>query len=335
MPARFSEGFSVREPAWHGMAKVLPDYIERKDAIVAAGHDFTVSTRPVYVPAGVTGGQAQELGGAMAEQPLFKAVVRDDTGKVLNIARDTYTLVQNDVAWDVLDAIAETDKAVKYETAGVLDDGGTCWVMAKVDEPLHIDGDPSLIYPYMTAAWSHDGSSSLRIMRNIVRVVCWNTLSAAEGEAEKGNLLFSFRHTRSVHDRITAAKEVLAGVRTGFRVFAEMAEDLAAQTVSDEGIEAFIRAFIPKPAEHLVSERVEANVEDARAIVRSYFASETTEGIRNTAWGLFNAGVEYLDYGRGFRSTKTLMNRTVLRADRAKVAVETLARRAAASYPAK
>lgn len=321
MPARFSEGFSVREPAWHGLAKVLPDYLDRPEAIVAAGHNFTVGTKPVTVD-----GQVQEK---------FQAVVREDNGKVLNIARDTYTIVQNDVAWDVLDAIAQTDKAVKYETAGVLDDGGTCWVMAKVDEPLHIDGDPSLIYPYMTSAWSHDGSSSLRVMRNVIRVVCWNTLSAAEGQAKDNGLLFSFRHTRSIHDRITAAKEVLAGVRTGFREFADMAEDLAAQSVSDEGIEAFIRAFIPKPAEHLVSERVEANVEDARAVVRSYFNSETTEGIRNTAWGLFNAGVEYLDYGRGHRTHKTLMNRTVLRADRAKDSVITLARRAASAYPAR
>ena len=54
----FEQGFSVREPMWHGLGTILGDYPGRADAMEAAGHDFTiyetpVSPQPITLPTGI------------------------------------------------------------------------------------------------------------------------------------------------------------------------------------------------------------------------------------------------------------------------------------------
>lgn len=54
-------------------------------------------------------------------------------------------------------------------------------------------------------------------------------------------------------------------------------------------------------------------MEHARQAVRGILASPTTEGIRGTAYELVQAGVEYADHLRGYRSQGTYLSRTMLR----------------------
>ena len=323
MPALLESGFFVRKPAWHGQGTVLAEYPGRDEAMRLAGHTFEVVEREVaIVENGVVGS------GPIAG---WKALVRSDTSALLHVARDSYAVIQNTQPWDLLDAVLGQEH-VKYDTAGVLDQGAVLWVTALVDEPSMIAHDPSPIFPFVAAWWSHDGSGACTIDQTSVRRVCMNTHRAASAEADRTGKTFTFRHVGAVGDRIAAARDVLAGVRTGFRAFIEVVEDLAALSVSDAGIEAFVRAFLPMPPEHAISETVKGHVLDARKIVTANLDGPTCEGIRNTAWGLACAATEYLDYGRGFRSPRTLLNRTILKGDRAKDEVFALSRRTAEVY---
>lgn len=323
MPDLFDEGFFVREPAWHGKGLVLDDYPGREEAMRLAGHAFTVGERQVVVVDGEQGKVAEG----------WKALVREDTGDLLHVARDSYSVIQNQLPWDVVDALV-ADPAVKYDTAGVLDRGAVLWVTARVDEPARVKGDPSPVYPFVAAWWSHDGTGAFTVDQTTVRRVCANTHKAARRESDATGRTYTFRHVGQVADRIAAAKDALAGARTGFRAFLELADDLAALEVSDDGLEAFVHAFLPMPPEAAISDRVKGNVEEARGIVRANLNGPTCEGIRNTAWGLTCSAIEYLDYGRGYRSDRSLLNRTILRGERAKDEVVTLARKAAELHPA-
>src|SRR3546814_14721502 len=51
----------------------------------------------------------------------------------------------------------------------------------------------------------------------------------------------------------------------------------------------------------IVSKRVMTNIENARRDLRGIFASETSEGVKNTAYGLVQGAVEYSQW---FRSTR-------------------------------
>lgn len=318
MPAYFNQGFFVREPAWHGLGIVLPEYPGREEAMRLAGHAFTIAERPVFDSAGVI--------------DSHKVLFREDTGKRLNVASKSYTIVQNSTAWDVVDAIVAQPN-VKYDTAGILRDGAIAWVMAFLDEPVRIDGDASFIYPYVSCSWAHDGSAALVVRRHAVRIVCANTHAAADAEAKASGRVFSFRHTLNVMQRIDAAREALLGIRTGFQDFVDMSNELARLTVSDQGIAMFIDALRPRATE-LVSDRVRENEDKDRATILGYLNGPTINAeIRNTAYGLVQAGVEFLDHGRKYRNNETLLNRQVLSGEPLKDKLVTLARRASELYP--
>ncbi|MGH8896339.1 MAG: DUF932 domain-containing protein [Egibacteraceae bacterium] len=329
MPAFYDQGFVVRVPSWHGLENVIfADYPGREEAYVAAGHDFVVTERPLLLPVTVIDHDqdnepiwdltsARRVGG-------FKAIVKEmpgdpSDGKLLNVSSESYGVVQNTVPWDVIDTLVQ-EPNVKYETGGVLEDGAKLFVTAYLDEPTQVTGDDSPIYPFLYATWSHDGSGAIRVGRTSIRIVCANTAAAAELESARANRDFTFKHTRNVMSRISDAKVAIEGAREGHREFMEIAEDLAIQSVTERQRELFIQGLLPSPPEHLVSDRVMSNIEEARGKLRTVLVSGSTipDAHRLTAYGLLTGGIEYLDHLRGYRSSSTYLGRTLLRNEPAK-----------------
>lgn len=318
MPANFVKGFFVRVPAWHEQGTVIPEYTSREESMRLAGHDFEIGERPVWDEAGVIENK--------------KSLYRTDTGARLEVVNKSYGVVQNSTAWDVVDAIIGADEAIKYDTAGILNGGANLWVMALLDEPFKVAGDQSETFPYLSCSWSHDGSGALNAKAHMTRIVCANTEQMAQSEAMKAGRLFSFRHTVNVMARIEEAKKTILGLREWTEDFKDLANDLARLTVSDEGVKVFVEQLRPRSTE-LVSDRVRANEDNDRALITSYLNGPTCEGIRNTAYGLVQAGIEFLDHGRKYRNTETLLNRTVLKGEPLKDKLVTLARAASEQFP--
>ena len=308
MPADFQQGFSVRQPAWHGLATVLGDYPGREEAMRLAGHDFQV----VELPVSVNAASLNEGAPTTIRAEGWKALAKDSDGSLLNIVRDTYQVVQNEVLWDIVDALVEQPN-VKYETAGVLKGGAVLWVLGYLDEPVTLPGDNSAVYPYIATSTTHDGSGGVIARATSVRIICWNTLNAAEAESRRTGREFHFRHTRRVHERIEMAKEVLKGVREDFTNTMELFRDLIETPVTDGQVEQFLERFVPLPAAEVVSDRVKGNVMEARDLIRGIIHGPTQATTSGTAYGLVQAGIEYLDHLRGFRTKETYLGRTMLR----------------------
>ena len=317
--------FSVREAPWHfretgpdGRTLILADYPGREEAMRAAGHDFEVVERPVFVGTET---------GPVWDEGRWKALVRLDTGGVLDVADSTYQVVQNGVGWDVVDALV-AEPNVRYETAGVLKGGAVCWVLAWLDEPGEIPGDPSPVLPFVMTSWSHNGTSSLKAVTTDVRVVCWNTYSAASVAAERQGREFIFRHTARVMGRIAEAQGALGLARERHEAFMALATDLAGRPATRRTWDAFLVDFIPMPADALVSDRVKHNVLADREKFREILTSPSIEPIAGNRWGMFQAGIEWIDYGRQARSPETLFGRTMLRPEPAKAKLLSLVRSA-------
>ena len=324
MTANFTSGFSVREPMWHGLGTILEDFPGWDEAYIAAGHDFEVIENEVYL---------QQIG-IDADGPTedftvlegYKAVTNDKTGVVFAVHNATYEVIQNPVGWELAKAIV-AEGSVKIETAGVLKDGAVCWALLRLDEPYTVKGDDSEIYPYVTVSWAHDGTAALRCYPTDVRVVCWNTHTAALEAAQRDDRAFTFRHTKNVADKIEDAKAVMAGLRANSAQFRELADELAKTKVTDKVKKQFLTLFIPEPEADVVSDRVRTNIDNARGEWLSLFDGPTIpEAHRNTAWGLVEASVEYLDYLRAANSNSTRFGRSLMRPSRLKARVVPLVR---------
>jgi len=173
----------------------------------------------------------------------------------------------------------------------------------------------SAIYPYVAFLNSFDGSSACKTLNTNVRVVCANTFGAADAQGRATGREFTFRHTAGVHDRIEDAKRAVRGFRADTEEFRELATHLAGLRVSADQRELFVVEFIPAPHETVISPRVMGNIERDRSWLRGLLAegSPTTDGIRDTAWGLVQAAGEFADHLRGFRNRETLLGRQLLR----------------------
>ena len=333
MPALFNSGFFVREPAWHGEGIVLDDYPGREEAKRLAGHDFTVVERPIEVVGNASNRRADG----------WKALLKSGTGKLLNVTRDTYEVIQNDTAYDIAELLF--DQGFQYETGITVDEGRVCALTLKLDEPIVLPGDDSVSLPFGCLSWTHDGSGSLRVRSGSIRQVCANTVAASEAEGRKRGTDFTFRHTKNVKARIDDAREAVKGTRKAFNVYREAMIALMDVRVTPQQRDLFVSTIIgdvewekgkvvglPISMRADSSSRVKTNLENERTKILSLFMGPTIpEAHKLTGYGLFLAGGEYFDHLRAYRSKDSYVKRTLLTDNPAKASLSRTIREVAAA----
>lgn len=311
--------FAVRQPMWHGLGNVLDDYPTIAEAKQIA-HPWEPQVEPVYrrvehvLLDESTSPALPYTDVSFEEITDHKAIVRSDTGRLLDVQSDTYEPVLNQTMYDIAEAIeGEAKGSVMLETGGSLSGGRKVWLLVRLRDPLQVNGDPhGTTVPYFALQNAHDGSGAFRGQATMTRIVCANTSQVADMDARARGTEFVFRHTASVHDRIEDAKQALAGWRESITVWQEMSDHLNTLRVGMEQREAFIEEFIAMPPPHVASTRVRNNVEEARQQMRTILDGPTCEGIGHTAHGLVAASVEYLNWARRARTEETRFKRTYL-----------------------
>jgi phage/plasmid-like protein (TIGR03299 family) len=331
MPAFFTYGFSVRELPWHELGSVPMEYPGRDEAILLAGHDFDVTAAPLFARVG------NPEAPAFIEVPGWRQLIATSNsdrkspvhGNLLHIAKDSYAVIQNTVAYDFAEALL--DQGFLYETGVTLKDGALCALTLRLDEPIQITGDNSVTLPYIGLSWSHDGSGALRGRSTNVRIVCANTESASEAQGKRLGTDFSIRHTQNWKDRVEDAKKAVTGARRDIAEYREVMEAMAAIPVTVADRELFASAvvldqkvasvsrFKADVAKGAYSARVQTNVEKAKTDVLGLFGGPTIpDEHKLTAYGLQLAGVEYLDHIRKAHNDATKVGRSLLRDEPAK-----------------
>jgi phage/plasmid-like protein (TIGR03299 family) len=317
MPALFEQGFFVREPAWHGLGVVLQYYPGREEAMRLAGHDWDVVELPLA-------GLRRKPTGEKEWRVLdgFVEHVRSDTGTTLRVGSDTFERIPNSTAYDVAELLF--DQGFQYEAGITVDGGKQCAITLKLDEPIQITGDDSPVVPFGCLAWAHDGSASLKVRSGTIRQVCANTIAASEAEGKRLGTDFTFRHTKNVMERIDDAKQAIRGVREGLNVYREVAEELAALSVTPAQRDIFVSTIIGEKAaeKSAVSKRVATNLHNERTKINALFFGPTIPAAHKlTGYGLWLAGGEYFDHLRKYRSQDSYVKRTLLSDNPAKAAL--------------
>jgi phage/plasmid-like protein (TIGR03299 family) len=308
MAHQFVEGFfSNNEPAWHGLGKVLPAgyWPGKAEAMKLAGHDWKVVERPVY----------SESNGVRIDMDGFKALF-NDRGETLTVVNKTYEVIQNDVPYDLVEAVSK--EGIKWH-CGITLQSGKCVVVGYLPEAWTAPKDSGPTFPFLTALWSHDGTSALKLIRTAIRVVCANTKAMAEAEAGRTGLEISIRHTKNWRNYVEDARNAMKNLRQGWEEYKELTTELAKRTIITAQVDDFLKAFLPMPdlAGVEYSKRVENNVLEAREATRKVLNGPTIpEAHRRTAYGLWQAGLEYLQHVRPTRKAHSKFNRSVLAEDK-------------------
>lgn len=280
--------FSYHEVPWHGLGAVLqrrPRSVA--DALKKAGLDWKIEQRPIYIPETKTTKRAVDG---------FMANVRSDTGDVLGVVTDKYEVVQNDECFGFLANLLGSE--LHFETAGSLFEGRRVWVLAEVPEHITVGGDA--IRRYVLISTHHDGTGSVKARPTAIRVVCNNTLTAAENVEED---VYVVRHTANASQQLAEARAVMRLTLDYYKQFAKFGDKLAMQKMPERKLEQVLQELYP--VDSAMGGRAVKNSARARDAVRSLFTEGVTVGnAPGSKWCAYNAIVEHHDHNGRVRSAQ-------------------------------
>lgn len=329
MSSYFESGFCVRERSWHGKELLLDEAPETwDDGRLAAGLMWEPRLVPLYY---------RNAEGEFVEADDARRVERDDTGEGLGTVSGTFELITHAEMGTIMEPVL-SQPGCELDTMGSVKGGRQVFATVLLDEPYQVSGDidgfgdPILTLPYFAIINSHDGSGACKGLYTQVRVVCANTVQAADMDGNRHGAQFTLRHTSGVKARIEDARDVVEGCRAEAARWRELAESLSLIKISADDQITFTAEFIPTPPEGTFTERVRANVDrDRKVFLHILRESATNERLQHTGLGLVNAAVEYLDHARGFRNQDTYLGRQILRSEPLKAKAVKLVRELASA----
>jgi phage/plasmid-like protein (TIGR03299 family) len=282
---------------WHGLGTFVGDTpVSSEDMIAKAGLDWLVSLQPLF-----TCSAPKDQGGHVISINDWKAIVRASDDRVLGVITDSYEVLQNREAFQVLDSLV-ADGSMRYHTAGSLRGGQRVWALGKIGSVEVFPGDRTdhfiLIYT------GHDGATATRVIWTQTRVVCANTaraaLTAAKGEG------ISVRHTKSQDQRLAQAVKVLGIAKKATEKAGEFLKELSGVRLTEEKWVTLARELVPDPAEGSPVRAQNKREELTRLLFNGRGQKIELPGgkgrvVADTLYGARNAFIEYTNYHRQTR----------------------------------
>lgn len=278
--------FSARVVPWHGLGTVTEDVLTAKEAIVAAGLDWDVELRNIYVQ---TADKKSKI-----VLPGNHAVVRMSDDRVLGTVKSRYVPFQNRDAFAFADSLVDSGDA-KYETAGSLRDGKVVFMSMKVPNGIAIDGDNDPHDLYIMLLTSHDGSKAISVHVTVIRPVCMNTVTAAVRAAKHK---WSMPHVSTIEGKLQEARDTLSLTFDYADSFVQMGNQLVSTKITDDQLVAILTDVLPK----------RPKTPDVIESMMDLYHNSPTNGYTGTAWGGYNALTEYFDHGREVRSQEAVFH---------------------------
>ena len=267
-----------------------------QDAAQQAGLDWHVSLADLEALA------VNDNGVTRLEVPSTFGTIRtnkDGSQSVLGTVGGRYKVFQNGEMFSALDALVDSGEA-RYANAGELRGGAQIWMLLELPREVKIANDPHKAY--LLARTSHDGSCSLGVTPLVNRLFCSNQISGIF----RRDCKYSLHHTTNARLNVEQMRNMLGIIYTGIETYEQVAGWLLDTTVNDSKVERIFSKMwtLPSTIEKTpynkltTGERRTYNrVTDARSTAFNIYAnSSTQENIRGTAFGAFQAIVEYLDW---------------------------------------
>ena len=276
--------FYTGNSPWQGVGTPLDGAATAEEAIVAAGLDWEVGLRRVFV---------ETSNGEVFEDPNHKGLARLDTGKVFNYFSNRYEPFQNRTAFDFSSIF---QGSLVFHSAGSLKEGAIVFLYTMYPEPLVLPGGETIEMGILLTT-THDGSGSVHARFLDNRTRCCNTLPGVlrmgRGQAHE----FKAMHTRSLESKIEEARRFM-GLEDAHRKALELTVNSLANTrISGYEREQFLT--------HLFGQQ--ENPEEVGTRVRNQMVEVDrlfSEGIGNEGWSrwdMLNGVTEFTTHYKGVR----------------------------------
>ena len=271
---------------WHGIGTAVPHAMTSKEAMEAAGLNWTVEGRPIFTDSGI-------------QIPGYVANTRSSDNSVLGVVSEKYQIVQN------ADAFAFTDNLIgencRYETAGSLKNGKSVFLLAKLPRTQILDDD---VDQYLCFNNSFNGTGAIRCFISPIRVVCQNTLNLALSKASR---FWSCKHMGKMEDKLAEATHTL-GLANKYMDELKIKADQYAHTKADnDKVKQVIAELFPINDDD--SDRHKANMTKARNDFMVCYWMPDIRKFHGTEWAILNAAADFADHTAPQRNTSTYQER--------------------------
>lgn len=279
----------------------------RVDAFRQLGTDVSESgsAHQALVTAGIAGMDVRkvELTTPSGRPVLGQYALEDASGEPLpNITvGEAFTVVQFEQVAATLDAVAAFTDAT-FECAGTLDTralgigGARAYVSMLLPGQISIGGVDA-VRARIVAFMNHGGASNV-LAPTAIRVVCANQQPQVAGQDEFKIII---RHTTSAPERTANAERALTATVASMRQMEIEAEQMLDIVVTDELFRAIMEEVFPMGGD---SKATLTRHERRLALLEHIHHSPTQDTIANTAWGAYQAVLEYGEWHQQVRNAE-------------------------------
>jgi len=292
--------FMGRTPGWHGLGVVVDDdNYDMEQALLMSRMRYEFSLTPTVVEV-----DGRTVPVANDKHAVLRRNIDDPSdirafGGSLSEKYKVHTLLD---MWGWIDEVL--GEGAKVETLGNLHDGAQSFVTVRMPQGALQATHNDEVAMYLTVSTRHDGGGSTTASVSPVRVVCANTLAAADTAAVTGRV--------SVRHNIDLAEASEEAARRVLRIADRQAEEVEAlystlKTVELDAaaMEKIVHDLFPIP-EHVMKKSYDDMTTGekrqfslgwkARTGVMDLQESSPYRAEGSDGWSLYQAAVEYADY---------------------------------------
>ena len=284
----------VGKKPWHGLGQELtqnaPIEVWRKEA----GLDWEAQVTPVmFWPEGLA---------APRDIKSKQVIFRNDTYQPLGVVSDRYKIHQPADVLDFFNTLVQS-AGFTLEVAGAIKGGKRIWALANVNKESVVLNDDA-VKGYLLLSTSFDGTTATVGQFTSIRVVCNNTLSAADTETTPSRVML----THGTNFDASLMRERLGLVVSGFDGMMDKYRSFARNSVSSQYAKNFIKELFPDTHDNQTGLYKESrSFKRVLELFDGAGIGSQQRGVYGTRWGLLNAVTQYIDHERG-HNVDTRMN---------------------------
>ena len=284
----------VGETPWHGLGQVLtkdaPIEVWRKEA----GLDWQAKTAPVYFSH-----DNQNFSTVENQNVIY----RDDTNKPLGIVTNRYKVHQPSEVLDFFNTLVQS-AGFSLEVAGAIKGGKRIWALANVNKEAVVLHDDA-VRGYLLLSTSFDGTAATVGQFTSIRVVCNNTLSAADAENAPSRVVL----THGSDFDASVMRDRLGLVVSGFEGMMDNYRKMARQGVDENYAKFIVNDLFPASYNPQTNTFKESRgYKRVLELFDGAGLGASNHGVYGTKWGLLNAVTQYVDHERGHTVDSRMSN---------------------------
>ena len=296
---------------WHGLGQQLTQDAPIDVWRTEAGLDWEAQvSEAMFWPEGLAAPQIVKN---------KNVIFRNDTKIPLGIVSDRYKIHQPADVLNFFNTLVQS-AGFTLEVAGAIKGGKRIWALANVNKESLVLNDDA-VKGYLLLSTSFDGSAATIGQFTSIRVVCNNTLSAADTEIAPSRVMLS----HGTDFDASLMRNRLGIIVGGFDGMMDKYRSLARQNVSTQYAKNFTNKLFPAVLDPQTETYKESKgFKRVLELFDGAGIGAQAQGVYGTRWGLLNAVTQYIDHERGHNVDTRMNNAWFGNGDRMKTKAESL-----------